>query len=274
MDSYNRLEHFTKFFSTKPPSSANTRVDIVVVSYNSLDYLKKCLESLEQYADYPYALYVVDNASTDGSREFLKTLTTVTVILADANQGYAKACNQGARAGTGSYILFLNADSEAAPNFLRPMVRCFESDPHIAVVGPKLVNFENKIVGAGVVGTNATPRLQGWMEPDGPDKYSRQMDCLSMCGAAYMIRRDLIPRLGLFDEHYFFYYEETDYSYNARKNGYRVVYCPGSRMYHAVAGSSHDSTPEQLRALFMDSERYFQQKWSDFLKEETLYGDQ
>ncbi|MCL4494489.1 MAG: glycosyltransferase family 2 protein [Firmicutes bacterium] len=252
----------------------NNRVDIVVISYNCVDYLKRCINSIERYTDYPYALWIVDNASTDGTQEYLHTLSRATVIPNPVNRGYAQACNQGARLGTGRYILFLNADTEATPGWLSPLVKCFESDSHIAVVGPKLVNYDNKIVGAGVVGANGSPLIRGWMEPDDPDRFAVQTDCLSVCGAAYMIRRDLIPELGLFDEHYFFYFEETDYSYNARYNGYRVVYCPASRMYHAVAASSQDKTPEQLRGLFMESERYFQQKWGEFLKEVRTYGDE
>ena len=256
-----------------PHKTLNPTVDIVVVSYNCLEYLKKCINSIEQHTDYPFTLTIVDNASTDGTQEYLQTLSQVKVIINSSNRGYGQACNQGAKAGVGDFILFLNADTEATPGWLSPLVQCFQTDPRIAVVGPKLVNYDNKIVGAGVVGANAAPKLRGWLTPDGPQQFTMQMDCLSVCGAAYMIRRDLINDLGLFDEHYFFYFEETDYSYNARYKRYRVVYCPASRMYHALAASSQGKAPEELRELFTQSERYFNEKWSEFLKEERTYGE-
>ncbi len=254
-------------------ADAGQSVDIVVVSYNCLAHLKRCIGSIRQHADLAYTLLVVDNASTDGTREYLNSLPGATVILNTRNWGYARACNQGANAGQGRYILLLNADTAATPGWLSALVRGFQSDSQIAVVGPKLVDFQNRIVSAGVIGSNASPRIRGWMKPDDPGLYARPIDCLSVSGAAYMIRRDLIPVLGLFDESYFFYYEETDYSYNARRHGYRVVYWPYSRMYHAVSGASGNKSGQELRQMFSESERYFRAKWADFLKEEREYGD-
>ena len=260
--------------SARPAGTrAGDTVDIVVVSYNCLAYLKRCVQSIEQHADLPYTLWVVDNGSTDGTRDDLNALHRATVIWNDSNLGYAKACNQGARAGNARYILFLNADTAATPGWLSELVRAFQSDPQIAVVGPKVVDFHNRIVSAGVVGTNAKPSIRGWMTPDAPDRYATPIDCLSVSGAAYMIRRDLIPVLGLFDEAYFFYYEETDYSYNARYHGYRVVYWPSSRMYHVVSGASGNQTGKELRQMFDESQRHFQRKWAAFLKEERKYGE-
>lgn len=245
-------------------------VDIVVVNWNTKDILARCLDSILLHTDYPYHVYAVDNGSTDGSQEYLAGLShpQVTVILNQENLGYSGGCNRGARAGNGRYIIFLNSDVIVTPGWLTPLVRCMESDPRIAVVGPKTVDKQNRITGAGVVGTYAKPQLRGFLEPDAPGKFDQVEDCLSVSGAAYMIRRDLIPVLGLFDERFFFYYEETDYSYNAKSHGYRVVYCPESKIYHLFGASSKDQ--DLLQGFFRKGGKLFREKWKSLIEGDKL----
>lgn len=242
-----------------------TMIDIVVINFNTQSLLLNCLQSIHAYTESPYHLIVVDNGSSDGSVESARALKwpNLTVIANETNGGYAKACNQGIRAGNSPYIILLNSDILAMKNWLQPLLDCMHGDDKIAVVGPKLVDLQGRITGAGIVGTNAHHEPRGLLEYDEPGKYMLQEDCISVCGAAYMIRRDLLSILGLFDENYFFYFEETDYSFQARSHGYRVVYCPQSRMYHLLGKSCHNHTV--LRAYFEASEKYFQQKWNWYM---------
>lgn len=242
----------------------------MVVSYNSKTLLQRCVESIRVHtALNALHLVVVDNASTDGSVAWLREQEDLTLIESDRNVGYAAACNQGARAGDGAHILFLNADVAALPGWLPPLLKTIESDERIAVVGPRLINESGLIVGAGVVGTNAAPQIRLWLKPEFMAASDRVLDCLSVCGAAYMIKRRLVPELGLFDERYFFYYEETDYSYNARDHGYRVVYCPSSRMIHTWGGSGRGP---QTSHFFLMGDALFARKWAHMMADPRVYG--
>ncbi|PWI57459.1 glycosyltransferase family 2 protein [Sulfoacidibacillus thermotolerans] len=245
----------------------NPLVDLVIVNYNTKSLLLQCLGSIAHHTPIAHQVIVVDNGSQDGSVEALRKLSreNLLILVNKENRGYAKACNQGIKAGTSPYIMLLNSDIQVTPNWLPPLLNCMESDRKIAVVGPKMIDQLGRITAAGVVGTDAAHAPRGLLEPDAPFKYNQQEDCISVCGAAYLIRRDLIDELGLFDENYFFYFEETDYSFTARNHGYRVVYCPQSKIYHLMGQSCHDHA--KLRALFEESERYFRQKWAHVLNE-------
>ena len=260
---------FSQKGKTMPPYLA----DLIVINYNSRRYLPGCLESLKKNSGSAtdYRIWVVDNGSTDRSVSYLRTLPRISVIYNSKNTGYGAACNLGIQAGTGECIFLLNSDIVVNPGWLEPLIRILKSSPRVAVAGPKLINSRGFIMGAGVVGSNARPVIRGWGEPDGPEKYHQAMEVLSVCGACMGIKRALLSGLGLFDEHYFHYFEETDYCYNARFHGYKVMYCPESKVIHHGHGSCLDTA--KLQKYYHDSNNYFQQKWAVFLKDETVYGD-
>jgi len=242
-------------------------IDLVVVSYNTARWTMACVHSILCHTPEPRRVIVVDNASTDDTLVQLRTLQqTVTVISNDHNTGYARACNLGIAAGHNPFIALLNSDVQVTQGWLEPLLDCLRSDPRIAVVGPKTVTQDGRITGAGVVGTLKDHAPRGYLQPDRADLYNEQEDCFSVSGAAYVIRRGLVSELGLFDERYFFYFEETDYSVNARAHGYRVVYCPASRIIHEGGQSNRDD--HQLRRYFLESRRYFMKKWTGVCDDE------
>ncbi len=247
----------------------DTLLDLVIVSYNTRGLVLDCLRSIRAHTPAPHRVILVDNGSCDGTVEAVRQLKwkNVSILVNTDNTGYAKACNQGICAGNSPYIMLMNSDVLVTPGWLSPLIECMQSDERIAVVGPKTVDRAGRITGAGIVGTNARHYPRGLFEPDGPGMYEKQEDCISVSGAAYLIRRDLLPVLGMFDEHYFFYFEETDYSFHARSQGFRVVYCPRSRIYHLMGRSCQNHA--YLRALFERSERYFRGKWAHLMTGEN-----
>lgn len=233
--------------------------DLIIVNFNTKAYLAACIESIRAHTLPPdYRLTIVDNASTDGSIEYIRTLPGITAVFNAKNTGYATACNLGIKEGNGKFIFLLNSDLVMTPGWLPPLLKTL-SDPEVAVVGPRLVNPEGFLVGVGVVGTVEHPVLRGWAEPDEPHRYAEYTDCISVCGACLGIKRELLPELGYFDENYFHYFEETDYCYNARLHGYKVVYCPESKVIHRYNGSCRNQ--RRLREYFKQSEAYFREKW-------------
>jgi GT2 family glycosyltransferase len=245
-------------------NSQGDLLDIVIVNFNTADHLADCVRSIRKHTlRNSYQIRVVDNASTDDSPRLIRSLPGVKAIFNETNRGYGSACNQGINAGNGQYILLLNSDIRVTPNWLPPLLRVLRSSRQIAVVGPKLVNPKGLIVGAGVVGTNAHPIIRGLGEPNRASRYNRTIECLSVGGACMGIKRELLPELGLFDENYFHYFEETDYCFNARFHGYRVIYCGESQVIHYGHGSCRNS--EKLDSYFRSSEMYFKEKWRHFL---------
>lgn len=244
-------------------------LDIVIISYGTKDMTLQCIESIKQNTDIPYHIFVVDNASKDDSVQALRQISDITLIENQENLGYGKACNQGARAGNSPNIIFLNSDILAKPNWVKPLINCLNQSDDIAVVSPKLLTQNGLIAGAGVVGTNANPFLRGFMQYDNGE-YNKQIDCISVCGAAFMIKRSNIPTLGLFDESYHFYFEETDYCYNARDKGFRVVYCPNSHMIHHFQGSCKDNNV--LNQYFRESQIIFNKKFNSMMEDSRFYG--
>ena len=244
--------------------------DIVIVNYNTRHYLERCLESIRSFSGSwaAHRVWVVDNGSTDGSSIVWQNKSWVKAIINRRNRGYATACNQGIRAGNGVYIFLCNSDLVMTPHWLEPLTQLL-SQPDVAVVGPRLVNPEGFLVGVGVVGTNAEPLIRGWGEPDEPFRYNEPTECISLSGACIGIKRELLTTLGLLDEHFFHYFEETDYCYQARFLGYKVVYCPDSKVVHRVYGSCRDN--QRLKTYFQNGKEYFCRKWAHFMDDPTLY---
>lgn len=249
------------------------QADLIIVSFNTRKYLAECLKSIKEHTNINQDLkvWVVDNHSTDGSVQLIKSYGWVRGIFNQKNRGYGAACNQGIRNSAGKYIFLINSDTQFTPGWLQSLLKTIETNPKAAVVGPRLVNPEGFLVGVGVVGVNAKPVLRGWGEPDEPHRYSQSCNCLSVGGACMGIKRELLPQLGYFDENYFHYFEETDYCYNARFHGYQVVYCPESKVIHRVYGSCQNM--RILNNHFSKSRAYFQNKWKEFLTDETVYGE-
>jgi len=191
--------------------------DIVVVSYNTKQKLAQCIGSILKYSPKSH-LIIVDNNSTDGSKEFLEKLvkveSNITTILNTKNVGYGTACNLGAVKGKSKYIGFFNADTEVVENWFTPIKNIFEEDSKIAVVSPKMINECGKIVHAGVIKgiiANEPKRInRGWMQVDEVDIYNEHiLDCPTVCGAIFFVRREIFKEVGGFNEKYFHFYEES-----------------------------------------------------------------
>lgn len=250
-------------------------VDLVIINYNTLNYLRECLNSIAENTLSPHKVIVVDNGSTDGSVEYLRKIKEITLVENETNGGYARACNQGIAAGRSEYVVILNSDIKVTPGWLKPMIDTLKSNPDIGVVGPKMVNEHRLIVGAGVTKLDAFCGPRGWMAQDREGLFDAEEDCYSVGGACYLIRRKALARVGAFDENYFFYFEETDLSLRMLEKGYRVVYCPKSRIIHHHEGSLEKNNPEERairNGFFEESQKRFTCKWKAVLDHSPVRG--
>lgn len=259
-------------------------VDLVIVNYNTLNYLKVCLDSIIKNTRYPFRIIVVDNGSTDGSLNYLENLQKslgqlnstnnplskkLTILENSLNYGYAVACNQGITAGSGEFVVILNSDIEVSRDWLSNLVTTAKSDPQIGVVGPKMTTKAGIIVGAGVTKLDQYCSSRGHGEFNRIGLYDQIEDCYSVGGACYLVKRKILEKVGYFDESYFFYFEETDLSLRVLEKGYRVVYSPTAKIIHHQEGSLNKHRVKeriQRNNFFQESQKLFLKKWQKVIQ--------
>lgn len=210
------------------------RVSIVIVNFNSADYLERCLKSLYKMALFSVEIIVIDNASTDGSIGRVRyKYPQVRWIINHTNLGFGGACNLAAQVGLGEYLAFLNPDTVVTPNWLEAMIAVLDGDPKVGMVTPKilLLHIPNWINTCGNdVHISGLTLCRGMGASRHEFIHMQQVSAVS--GAAFVIRRELFELLGGFDESFFLYMEDTDLSWRARLAGWYILYIPQSLVFH------------------------------------------
>ncbi len=216
-------------------------VSIIILNWNGLEDTIECLGSLKKITYPNYEVIVVDNGSKENDAQVLeeKFGDYVHLIRNDRNYGYTGGNNIGIRYALDNsspdYLLILNNDTVVAPDFLGQMVAVAESDASIGIVGPKVYyyDFPNRIQSVGVMTSLRTgqSRVIGKKQIDtGQFDIQREVDYVSGC--CLLIKKELIQKVGLFDERYFCYCEESDYCIRAERAGYKTVYVPLAKIWH------------------------------------------
>jgi GT2 family glycosyltransferase len=221
---------------TKPPTrdAAAARASVILVNYNGREHLGGCLEALlgEDHDDVD--VLVVDNASTDGSADYIHAhFPPVRVVRSATNLGYAAGNNLGVRESAGRILVFLNPDTVVEPGWLDPLIRPLETDPGIGMTTARIVLLgqpQSLNTGGNDVHVSGLTLCRGMGQPRGT--LTNPVEVGAVSGAAFAMRRDLFEALGGFDEDYFTYMEDTDLSLRARLAGYRVWYTPESVVRH------------------------------------------
>lgn len=217
----------------------NHKADIVVLNYNGMEYLKKCLVSLYENIEMPFSVIVVDNASTDGDYSFLQEYPNLSFIPLDRNYGFSYGVNVGIKACNSEFVVLLNNDTEVEKGWLEHLVSCISYNEKKFSVCSKMVQMKNKDL-IDDAGDDYT--LLGWAYQNGHgkpvDDYNKQRAVFSCCGGASIYRRAIFEEIGYFDEAFFAYMEDVDIGYRAKIHGYKNVYCPDAVVYHVGSASS------------------------------------
>ncbi len=219
---------------------ADLTLSIVIITKDTRELLEGLLDSIEKDASLmPLGreIIIIDNASTDGTEEFVKNACPhARYVRNDRNAGFAVAVNQGARVAAGRYVLLLNSDTRLIEGEVAKMVAAAEDIPDLGLMGPQLVYGDLSLQRS----VAAVPGLTGEVLP-GSSRVAHAApagstgparDVESLIGAAIMIRKNAFDDLHGFDERFFFFLEETDFCLRARRKGYRVVFFPGARVIH------------------------------------------
>ncbi len=225
--------------ATEEPAQAGAvspapRASIVVVNYNSRGYLEACLRSLLGEENRDREIVVVDNASTDGSAEYVEqTFPEARVVRNEDNAGYGQGCNVGARHARGQILAFLNPDVTVEPGWLAPLIAALESDPGVGLVTSKILLMSDpkrtNTCGNDVHCTGLTLCRGLGMDSDA---FAEPEEVDAVSGAAFAVRRETFEALGGFDGQFFMYMEDTDLSWRARLAGYRCMCIPDSIVHH------------------------------------------
>ncbi|MCW9708276.1 glycosyltransferase family 2 protein [Fodinibius salsisoli] len=228
---------------------------IIIVSWNALHHLKKYLPSVIA-TDYPnFEIILADNASTDGSKAWVREhYPKVKIAALEKNYGYCGGNNKAVPYADGDILLFLNNDVRVEPDWLHGLARCFE-DPGIGAAQPKFRSdeepeyFEYAGAAGGFLDKYGYPFCRGrifdTVEKD-YGQYDNARDVLWASGAALAIRKELFIEQKGFDEAFEFHMEEIDLCWRLWNAGYRVRYCPDSIIYHLGGGSLPMDSPRKV----------------------------
>jgi len=214
-------------------------VSIIIVNWNGGKILSSCLRSLKKMTYRNWELILVDNGSADGSEKFANELIKdkkVVLIRNKKNEGFASANNQGVKNSHGKYILLLNNDTEVSRNFLTILVNKMEKNKSIGVLQPKILLLDKK----GYLDNTGSfftwigfLQHQGYLEKDN-GQYDRESDVFSVKGACMLVRAEVVNKIGLFDDDFFSYFEESDFCWRVWLVEKKVVYFPAAFVYHKV----------------------------------------
>jgi N-acetylglucosaminyl-diphospho-decaprenol L-rhamnosyltransferase len=238
------------------PQAVNCSLDIIIVNWNTGGHLRDCLSSIAQTRAGPEIrrVTVVDNASSDGSLQGLEDPPVpLEIIRNDQNVGFAVACNQGAASSTADYLLFLNPDTRLSRDTLETVTSFMESEQatEIGICGVQMVDSEGtprlsyaRFPSARVIFSEMTGlrRIRSQLFPShqftgAETETSQFVD--QVIGAFFFVRRPLFVDLGGFDERYFIYFEEVDFSLRARRHGSRSYFLKEASVFHAEHVSSN-----------------------------------
>lgn len=234
-------------------------ISVIVVNYNGAALLDDCLNSLATQTYRDYEVVFVDNGSTDDSVARVRELMPeARVVALPENRGFAGGNNEGIRQARGSYIVLLNNDTEAASDFLEELVREAQRDLHSGMVAPKILNFYDRrridSVGGLLLCRDGLGQGRGRGECD-DGQYDDLEEILIPSGCAALYRREMLDEIGLFDERFFAYCEDTDLGLRGRWAGWGARSAPRAVVYHKYSGSSGAYSP--LKMFLVERNHYF-----------------
>jgi GT2 family glycosyltransferase len=232
-------------------------VSVIVVNWNGKEYLGECLRSLRGQTFSDFEVLLVDNGSTDRSVEHVQANFAgwVRILKNAQNEGFSGGNNRGIREACGKYIVLLNNDARADAHWLEEMVKIAEENPQVGMLACKVYLQEKlKILdNAGhLIYPDGLNRGRGRLEVD-HGQYEKLEEVFFPSGCAALYRRTMLEEIGLFDEDFFAYGDDTDIGLKGRLAGWKCLYVPQAVVYHRYSQSSGSYSP--LKAFYVERNR-------------------
>jgi len=225
-------------------------VNIIILNWNGLKNTVECIQSLQRI-DYPdFSVMIVDNGSSDGSEARIRDqFPEHTLIINSENIGFSAGNNIGIQRSLkdgAKYVLLLNNDTEVAPDFLRILVETVEADPRIGAAGPIIYYHEQPQTvwsAGGNLDWSGRAQMIGLNEIDSGQFAGSYQDVDFVSGCALLVKTTVLERVGMLDERFFNYFEETEWCVRIRRSGYRIVNAPNARIWHKIPLDARESSP-------------------------------
>ncbi len=246
-------------------------LSIVIVAWNVRDLVLDCLASIEDARlEISHEVIVVDNGSADGTVEAVRgRFPSTHVIALPRNIGFGAGNNQGLLKMRGRHAVLLNSDTIVLPGGLERCVRYLDEHPDVGVVGPQLLNpdrskqnciHNSPTLVSELVSQSLLRRLRPGRYPSKRVDYRAPIDVEAVLGACLFVRREVVEQVGLIDEDYFFFLEETDWCHRIRARGWRVVHLPDAFVVHLYGESTKKKVPLRTRIEYHRSRYTFFRK--------------
>ncbi|VTU02611.1 glycosyl transferase : Glycosyl transferase family 2 OS=Paenibacillus alvei DSM 29 GN=PAV_5c01900 PE=4 SV=1: Glycos_transf_2: Glycos_transf_1 [Gemmataceae bacterium] len=254
----------------REPLPALRKVVIVILTWNGLELTRRCLDTLRRNTTHPdYEVWVVDNASSDGTVEYLRTLSWVHLIENDRNLGFVRGNNQAIAACDGAAdIVLLNNDIEVhQSDWLERLQHTAWSAADVGVVGCRLRRPDGRLQHAGsYMPLDSLWGQQVAAHEEDIGQYTRDREVEGVVFACAYLKREMIGSVGPLDERYFAYFEDSDYCLSARAAGFRTVCCGSVTLDHHENSSTRVNGVAH-RPLFLRSQAAFREKWERRLRD-------
>jgi N-acetylglucosaminyl-diphospho-decaprenol L-rhamnosyltransferase len=229
-------------------------LSVIIVSYNTIDLIEACLCSVIASDNISKELFVVDNASTDGSPLLIKkNFPHVHLTTNNENRGFAAANNQVLPECRGRYIFFLNPDTRVMPNAFKKAIAFMDAHPYIGLAGAKMVNPDASLQ------ESVSYRYPGEKHSHGEVSHLKGL-IACVLGAGMIARGELIKDIGGFDEDFFLYGEDQDLCLRIRKLGYEIGYIDSVAVEHLGAQSERKTTSAEFWKKKVAAEYLFHRK--------------
>ncbi|MBD3281452.1 glycosyltransferase [Candidatus Uhrbacteria bacterium] len=253
---------------------------IVIVNWNTRDELERCLKSLPEACwDLHWECVVVDNGSVDGSAEMVERVFAdeerIDLLANNYNLGFAAACNQGAVQHKSRHVLLLNPDTVCPPNSLTELVRRMDLNPHMGIMGPKLLNHDGSyqqsvrrfpsVLSQLLILLKLhhilpwLPLLKKYFADDIDPNKAQEVD--QVMGACFLVRAECWDEMYGLDKRYFIWFEEVDACKSAKKNGWLVWYEPSVAVMHHGGRAFGKALTLNKQRYFNDSLKKYMRKW-------------
>jgi len=240
----------------------NPQISIIILNWNGRQFLDSCLGSLAEQTLRAFEVVLVDNGSSDGSADFVRErFPWVRLVELTDNTGFAGGNNHGLSVCGGEFIVTLNNDTRAEPDFLDELVKPILADPKVGMVAAKMLNYyQTEIIdGVGLkVATNGFGYNVGVGEQD-EGQYDTSQSVFGPCGGAALYRREMIKDVGFFDRDFFAYYEDFDLAWRGRLAGWKSVTAPAAIVYHVHSATSGEWSSFKVYHLHRN-------KWFNLIK--------
>lgn len=253
--------------AVKTSQSALPRVSVVVLSYNNLKLTEVCLDSLLKHTNYAnWELIVVDNASTDGTSEYLtefgRAHTDAKIILSPDNGGFSAGNNLGIKQATGDIIILLNNDTYVTDGWIMSLVRHFKADPELGLVGPVTNNIGNEAKIDIVYNAKEQIAAKALTYTSVHGRERLYLDNIAFFCAA--ISAEAIAKIGLLDERFGLgFFEDDDYCKRARGAGFKIAIAEDCFVHHELSASWNANKQKQRDQYLERNKKIFEEKWGE-----------